>query len=251
MIPMGNRLLEIVAATTFGLLLGLAGYGLWLSSQSGSEPDPTSSVTEPADTLIDTGDKQEQPTDWSDLSAAYERSRTATFALDGVLARDRPGQASTVAVRQARAEGRSLDEIGTIAIVTSNEFLRRCELIAGRVLCTNPEPAASVDQEVAAFNQLISGPDAIYSVYETDPVEAQAALGAVPSTQANAVDCWSLIAVEVGLLGQYGDETLICFETQSGVLVGRITRNGDATDTFAVTDLRFVVDQADLEPTGA
>ncbi len=235
---MNNRLLEVAAAVSFGLLLGVAGYAIWRNNDA-----PESRVVSTVSTLVPTG-----PIDPAPLVAAYERSRSASYALDGELERERDGASVTTPVRQTRDGNQALDEVGAVAIVTDGATLRRCELVAGQVLCTDPEPARSLAREVADFEQQISADASLYRVYEPALDDVRALLPATISTA--DIDCWRVIASRSGAQGLYGDDATVCFDRATGALVFRDMQIGSTTERFRVLRLRSEVTPADLEPTG-
>ncbi len=218
------------------VLPSLAVLGLWATR---SPAPPTTTPT--ASTLAVLG-----PLEPAEFLTAYKRSRTSDFAADGQLTRNRGTEQTVVFVRQARDGPRAIDEVGAIAIIKDGETLRRCELIEGRVLCTDPEPAPTAEQETAAARALLAGPDPVYELYEPLPEDkAQATEGLAASSM-----CWTILQTDPTKSGLFGDETTLCFDLDTGAVASRVTRTGTATERFEATSLRSDVLPADLEPTG-
>ena len=228
-------MLEVAAAIAAGGVIGLAVFAV---IRANDDPEP---ITTTVSTLPVRG-----PLDPADLIEQFERSRTAEFALVGDLQRSRGGQVELVAVRQARRDDRALDEVGATSIVRRNDELLRCERIGGEVLCRDPEPRPTVDEEVAVFTALVDGETARYDIYNetTDPTEA---FGASANGLGLELRCWTLLARNLPA-GGYGDESTLCFDQETGALVLSATRNGESVDTLRTTDLRLDVVDADLEP---
>lgn len=234
---MRNRILEVAAAIAIGLTIGLAIFAAWRTSTDESSPATTTS------TLATTG-----PLDPTELVVAYGRSREATHVLTGEIVRVSEDRETRLAVRRARDGSRALDEVGQVALVTRDGETRQCEVLQEQLLCSEAVPQPSVSHEVQLFAEPLLRAEPSHDVYDftTSPPPELTSV-----TAFGDVECWTVLARERNGIGPVGDESTLCFETTSGVLVGSVKLTGRRTETFRASMLDPDVEPGDLEPTGS
>lgn len=186
-------------------------------------------VTTPQDDLPAVTSTLGPPDRTEEFLDAYEASFDGPYALTGEFEFANADAATRQQVRRARVDDRSLDQVGSGAVVTRDGELRRCSDDGTQFLCTQPEPEptpASRRNELA--DELVKGDG--FTV-------AQKADG-----------CFLLTANGDGTFSLFGFETTYCFDAETGAISSKITVKGRRTESFIAQSITAQVTEDDLTP---
>lgn len=205
-----------------GVLLAIVG-SQFLFPDSGSSDDASSSgLSTSTLPLRDLADPAQ-------FFEAWERSWTGEYALEGTIERVRPNERLVLDVRQARRDDRSLDQIGTTAVVVANGQQQTCEVARnGDVGCGGASEAKTPRGERDEIERVVSED---YLVYEDGP------------------GCFFLVASDAAGLGhRFGQETLFCFDSATGAVASYRQRTGQREEIFIAVSIAATVTERDLTP---
>ena len=190
-------------------------------------------------TTATTASLPDEPDRTEDFLDAYERSFAGPYAVTGSLEFSNEQAMTRQIVRRARIEGRSLEQIGGGAIVTSGGGLRRCSDDGTQFLCTDPEPEPTVQQRRSEMAAEIADGDG-YRVAQAN--------GAKANVTQETASCFVLIANGDGTFSPLGFESTYCFDDATGALSSKVTLKGRRTESFIATDISAEVTESDLTP---
>jgi hypothetical protein len=180
----------------------------------------------------------EQPSPRAELGLAefldrWDASLVGPYVASGTLTRTRgvtgaPTVEESADFRMARRDGRVLDQLGELAVVTSEGMQRDCQIFGpGEVACTEPIAAPTPVEERASLEQELAN----YLVYE----------------HADA-SCLELVARGPSNFGRWGQSSVVCFDEATGAVARIETFRGDRRSIRVATAVSIDPSQEDLEP---
>lgn len=165
---------------------------------------------------------------------AWARSRTATYAAEGVFTRSLDGEpALSAEVRTAQRPPDRLEVRPGSATGRQGGRRLACALEEGGTLaCRTGEPVGpyedAVEREVALLREQVQGPARVYDV------------------RAAGDGCFTLVPTRAGAAGQYGSRAEFCFDATTGALVSSRVERGRAVDEVEMDEIRTEVTDEDL-----
>lgn len=177
----------------------------------------------------------------SELVAAWERSRLATFVRSGTFERRRTSTGAAITsedVLAQRPPARLHRQLGGVEVRDGDRQTTCTAPIADQSpppCQAGPAPARSYEDEVAAevsaLRSLVTGSTPLYSV------------------RAAGAGCFDLRQERADPRAPFGVEARFCFDAATGAPIdSRVRYAGGVVEVIAVTDLRAEVTDADLRP---
>ncbi len=160
---------------------------------------------------------------------AYEASFDGPYALTGEFEFANANASTSQQVRRARIGDRSLDQIGSGAVVTRDGELRRCSDDGTQFLCTQPEPEPTPSSRRNELADELDEGEGFTVVQKPD-------------------GCFVLTAIGDGTFSLFGFETTYCFDEETGAIASKITVKGRRTESFIARSISAEVTEDDLTP---
>jgi hypothetical protein len=164
---------------------------------------------------------------------AWARSRTATYAAEGVFTRSFDGEPALSAdVRIAQRPPDRLEVRPGSATGRSGGRRLACAVEDdGELSCRTGDPVGpygdAVEREVDLLREQVVGPDRVYEVSDDG-------------------DCFTLVLVRRDASAQYGSRAQFCFDADTGALASSRVERGPAVDEVRMGEIRTEVRDEDL-----